>query len=223
MELSQPTITINQTEDWRQLTERLRQVGLLGDPHLKPYAKAVIDTRVITSDQVWPVARYILTEHLETQRFLHWAFENEHSLDTLHQEDREARVVFKLEGEVEEWALIPPIVEESPLDGKPLLVDGEHRFFLARELGVPIKVIWISHVPAEFPIVATPIEWSEVTAYDQVPDTSKKRDYRYPTWETFPDISSFSQVRITQENFLYFFFRDLAPVCTSGVRRVGSK
>ncbi len=223
MNASVPTISIAETETWSQLETRLRHVGLLGDPHLKPYAQATIESRVINSDDVWPVARYILTDHLETQRFLHWAFEQEQGIDTLHQEDDQSRILFTLEGEAEEWALIPPIIEESPLDGKPLLVDGEHRFFLARELGVPIKVIWISQVPKQFPIVATPIDWSEVKAYDEVPDTSKKRDYRYPTLDSFPDISVVSDVNITQENFLYFFFRDLAPVCTSGVRRVGSK
>jgi hypothetical protein len=223
MDSARPTITIKQTEEWPQLEQRLREVGLLGDPQLKPYAQAVIDSKVISTDQVWPVSRYILKDHLETQRFLHWAFENEHSLDTLHQEDGQARIVFKLEGEAEEWALIPPIIEESPIDGKPLLVDGEHRFFLARELGVPIRVIWISRVPAQFPVVATPIEWSEVELHDEVPDTSKKRDYRFPKLENFPDISGFSSAEITAKNFLYFFYRDLTPVCTSGVRRQGSR
>ncbi len=216
-------VQILKRETWPELESQLREVSLLGDPVQKPYQKAKIELKTISTDDVWPVARYILSEHLEIQRFLHSVFMAEHGIDTLDLENDQIRVLFHLDGEPAEWALIPPIVEESALDGKPLLVDGEHRFFLARELGVPIKVIWISQVPEMYPIVATPIEWSDVELQDEVPDISLKRKYRYPSLKDFPDIASFSDVKITEDNYLYYFFRDLTPVCTSGVRRVGSK
>lgn len=217
------TVQLLRQESWPELETQLRDVSLLGDPSQKPYQNAKLELKTISTDEVWPVARYILEDHLEVQRFLHSVFMAEHGIDTLDLEDDQTRVLFHLDGEPEEWALIPPIVEESSVDGKPLLVDGEHRFFLARELGVPIKVIWVSHVPEIYPVVATPIEWNEVELQAEVPDISLKRKYRYPKLSDFPDISSFSNIKITQDNYLYFFFRDLTPVCTSGVRRVGSK
>ncbi len=221
-EPTQLTLKIKQTENFSQVCERLRQVSLVGDPAQKPYAQAEFSLREVSAAEVFPLSRYILTDHLDTQRYLHWAFEQEHNLNTLHQEDERLRILFTLEGSADEWALIPPIVEESKLDGKPLLVDGEHRFFLAKELGVPIRVIWISHVPTHYPVVATPISWSEVKEYAAVPPLAEKRDYRYPTLADFPDISPFSAAQVTADNYLYFFFRDLSPVCTSGVRRVGT-
>jgi len=219
---SSKSIQVQQSESLSQVQERLRQVALIGDSTQKPYAAAQISTKIVTPAAVWPLSRYVLSNHLETQRYLHWAFEQEHSIDTFHQEDDALRLVFKLEGEADEWALVPPIVEESPVDGKPLLVDGEHRFFLAREMGLPIRVIWISQVPQQYPVVATPVEWSEVKEFSEVPSLAEKREYRFPSLAAFPDITSFSNQKIDQNNFLYFFFRDLSPVCTSGVRRVGS-
>lgn len=218
----QSAISIVETQTFEQLSAMLRQTTLMGDAKQHPYRDANIELRTIETTYVKPLSRYVLRNHLETQRFLNWGFEEEHDIETLSLDDHSARVVFQLEGEQEEWALIPPIIEVSPLDNIPVLIDGEHRFFLARELDVPIQVVWIENVPEKYPVVALPLEWNEVEQFDEVPPTFNKRDYRFPTLESMPDISSFSDVRLTSENYLYFFFRDLSPVCTSGVRRSGT-
>jgi hypothetical protein len=218
-----PAITIVDTQDWPTLEQQLRRTTLLGDPTQLPYQHAQISLRMVETEEIKPLARYILKNNLETQRFLHWAFAEEQGIDTLSLEPEQARIEFQLDGEADEWALIPPIIEVSTIDHQAVLVDGEHRFFLARELGVPIQVIWIEQVPAEYPVVALPLSWSEVEVFDEVPPTFNKRDYRYPTLESMPDISHFSEVTLTPENYLYFFFRDLSSVCTSGVRRSGSR
>lgn len=215
-------ISILETQRFDELETLLRQTTLMGDLTQRPYQTATIELRTIETSDVKPLSRYILRNHLETQRFLHWGFQEEHGIDTLSLEAEQARILFQLEGETEEWALIPPIIEVSPHDGLPVLVDGEHRFFLAKELEVPVQVIWIENIPEKYPVVALPLEWSEVEPFEEVPPVFSKREYRFPTLASMPDISGFSDVTLTPENYLYFFFRDVSHVCTSGVRRTGT-
>jgi hypothetical protein len=210
-------------KNWAEFTADLRTVTLLGDQTVFPYQHAEIESRLIHPDEVLPISKYVVESNLEMQRMLHQLLLKKHNLDTLDLGGDHTSLVFSVAGEEGEWVLSPPIVEESPIDGKPILLDGEHRFLMAKELNLPVRVAWIRNVPAEFPVVALPIQWNEVKKYETVPPLSEKRVYRYPRLEDFPDISQFSKAHITPENFLYFFYRDLTPVCTSSVRKVGSR
>lgn len=216
------SIQVKETKDWSKFVTALRTVTLLGDRSVLPYQDAQISTRVILPHEVEPISKYVITSHLETQQRLRELLLIEQDIDLLDLRDNHTHVGFTVSGESGEWYMSPPIVEFSVADQKPVLLDGEHRFFMAQQLQLPIRVVWIEQVPDQVPVVGKPIPWKEVKQYDVVPDVSQKRSYRFPTLSEFPDISSFSAVHVTPENYLYFFYRDLSPVCTSAVRKTGT-
>jgi len=145
----------------------------------------------------------------------------EYKINTINLNGKRASLSFRIKGEKGEWKMAPPIVEVSKIDkGKPVLIDGEHRFVLAKELNRKVRVIWISNLSSKYPRVAKPVTWEEVKEYRVVPGFSQKRDYRFPKLNKFPDISSFSEVKVTEDNFRYFFYRDLSPICTTKVRPI---
>lgn len=209
--------------DWEGLEQALRKVPLTGDPGVLPYKEAKISSQVVEASEIYPIARYVLQQNLEVQEKLHRMFMEEHKIDTLDLNGKKGGVFFEVEGEEGEWLMSPPVVEISAADdNKPVLVDGEHRFMLAREYGQKVRVIWIEGVPEHVPVVALPIAWNEVEIFDEVPPLTQKRDFRYESLADFPDISGFSDVPLNEENFHYFFYRDLSGVCSSGIRPSGS-
>jgi hypothetical protein len=214
------SIQIVEKRDWQECLHILRnEVSLNGDATIFPYKNAQIEYRIIDPYSVKPISLYALKDNLATQHQIHQLFQDKYQLNTLDLPPESRHVLFNVEGESGNWLIAPPIVEESSVDGGiPVLIDGEHRFLLAHELQQPIGVIWISQVPTQFPTVAYPVEWSEVKIYDQVPSLVEKRKYRYPQLSDFPDISSFSQQPVAEDNYLYFFYRNLNPLCNTGVR-----
>jgi hypothetical protein len=67
--------------------------------------------------------------------------------------------------------IAPPVVELS--DGVPAIVDGIHRFYLAKQLGVPVKAIYIEG--ATLPLISYPVSWDVVKEYDEAPENPKHR------------------------------------------------
>lgn len=213
------SITIVSSRSWDDIVSALRHVTLVGDQTLLPYFKAKISTRVVKVTNVYPISLYALHPKLQLQRELNQILLREHRIDTFNQDGSRPNITFAVKGEKGLWNLTPPIVEVSAEDGNiPLLIDGEHRFLLARELGKLVRVVWIENVPKNYPTVSKPVNWQEITFYDKVPPLSKKRHFRYISKLKFPDISEFSSVKITEKNFRYFFYRDLSSVATSGIR-----
>lgn len=216
------SIDILDVKTREQFINSLRKVKLFGDDKIYPYKNAFIETRLINPEEVAPISRYALSRHVNIQQQLHSLFQKQ-GIDTLNLGDKNSDIKYVVENERNEWLMSPPIVEESEIDGgKAILIDGEHRFLLARELKQKVRVAWISKVPKIFPPVAIPLSWKDVTMHETVPILEYKREYRYKKLEDFPDISSFSNAVINKDNFRYFFYRDLSPVCTSGIRPIGS-
>ena len=136
--------------------------------------------------------------------------------------DKIGGLYFGVEEDKHEWLLAPPIVEVSKIDGNiPVLVDGEHRFVLAREYGQKVRVVWIEGVSEEIPVIAKPIKWDEVKIYDVVPELAGKRDFRFRNLKDIPRSKTIKE-KVTKENMFYFYYRDLSKVCSSGIRKVGS-
>ncbi len=213
-------ITIHERYSWDQYFNKIRTIKLLGDKSIQPYKNAEICSRIIKPTEVYPIAKYVLNKQINIQKKLAQYLKKEHQIDIFDLNDHQPMLEFSMQGEKNDWVMSPPIIEVSVLDdNKPVLVDGEHRFYVAKKKNIPIRVVWIEKVPAHLPVVARPLKWSDIKEYDQVPSTFKKRIYRYPTLDSFPDISDFSDVEITAENYLYFFYRDLSPICSSGIRK----
>lgn len=213
-------VEIVSTRNWEDFVSKLRTVTLVGDPDLTPYRDAEISSRVVPIDEVYPISLYTLRKQLAIQKLLHRTFLREYDRDIFDLNHDTPDMYFRVSGAEAVWQMVPPIVEVSAADGgKTLLLDGEHRFMYARSIGLKVvRVVHIERVPSRYPIIATPVSWDEVRVFDDVPEVGKKRRFRFPTLGEFPDISTFSQVPITEENFRYFFYRDLEPVSSSGIR-----
>ena len=111
---------------------------------------------------------------------------NEYSIDTLSLSE-----VLHLRTESGLIGMIPPYVEISeevvtllPMDGDrlppekqmlrvPLLIDGLHRAYLARELGIPITCLVVRNTPKKYPYAAYPCSWNQVVLGDVVPKVKK--------------------------------------------------
>ncbi len=200
------SITLVDQRSWDGLEASFREVSLLGDSTIFPYRNAKISLRIVEFDDVYPISRYLLRTHLDIQHNLREQFLQEHGIDTLDLHGKQSDITFRVQGESELWHMAPPIVEVSEADGgKPLLVDGEHRFMLASKLKKKIRVIWIENVPKKYPVVSLPLTWHDMQIFDRVPPEEGKRIYRYP-----------------EHNRHYFFYRDLSMIASGGIRSVGS-
>jgi len=201
---------------WEEMEGILRMVSLYGDPTLFPYAAARIESEVLSREEIYPLSLYALKGQIELHQKLREMFLASYALDFL---DLSGIIEFKTEEGA--YLVSPPLVENSELDdNKKLLIDGLHRNLSAERVVInQMRSIVISKVPKHFPPVPLPLSWDEVTLYDEVPPETEKRRYRFPDLGSFPDISWFSQVQVTEQNFRYFFYRNLGPLGSSGIRK----
>lgn len=204
--------------DWLSLEMKLRKVPLLGDKNLLPYMNAHITVRRCNINELRPTSRYVLRSQIEQHNKVQTNLLSQYRLS-----------LFDLLGMIEylqnddKFNLIPAIIETYYEAAEKavvsVIVDGLHRVWLARQLG--LKEIWlieISEIPDDFPLVPLPLSWEDVKLVDVVPPTHEKRKFRFPSFESFPNVSKLTQVPITSDNYLYFFYRDLSLFGSSGIR-----
>ena len=124
--------------------------------------------------------------------------------------------------------IAPPVVEDyvdTACSGSPRLmglVDGLHRCFAARESGLTrARAIVASDVP--YPLVPLPVNWADVRTYvdRDPPPSSLKRRFRYQTLADFPLESYETSTTVTEDNFQYFFYRDVEVLGSKGRRDFG--
>jgi len=136
---------------------------------LKPYEHANIRQAKLSSSQVLPTAKYVLRKNLAL-------------IEALDEELSKKGVdIFNLKGivKIDDNNLIcPPILEiweHSPFNGRPVIVDGGHRFFIAKKRGISINCVLISgNISIDLPVL--PLGgWHEVKKLNKVPNN--KRNY----------------------------------------------
>lgn len=216
-------VTIKTKRNWVEFEKALRGVTLNSDKSIMPYKNAKISSKIVSFDEIYPISYYVLAGHIEVQQKLHDLFWQKYKINTLNLDGDRPNLTFQVTGEKGEWSISPPIVEVSVADGgKQVLLDGEHRFMLARKLDQKIRVVWIENVPKEYPPVSYPITWKEVKTYYKVPKLTSKKNYRFKSLSEFPDISTFSRIQIAEQDCRYFFYRDLTNICTSSIRKEGT-
>jgi hypothetical protein len=172
--------------DDAELERRLRQITLLNSP-VRPYERADIRILTVPADFLFPAAFYVAQAHLERQRELRTALLKS-GVDTLN---LSGGVEFRVGDEI--WAAIPPVVEfqlervehhpagsggirHPPLEIEfPLINDGLHRVYLARELGISVRVVAVRGVSPETPYYAYPSSWSQVKLVEKVPEDKNLR------------------------------------------------
>ena len=141
------------------LIELVRDVGtLIGGVRI--YRDAEITLRTFDPNSLRPTAKYVVTTNLDFVADM--AAELHRSgIDIFHLDE-----LFEGSG----YTIAPPIVEFS--DGVPAIVDGIHRVHLARALGRTVSVVYIKGVDPNYPIISTPVEWSDVIEYAVKPKES---------------------------------------------------
>lgn len=174
------------TRDEATLLARLRDVTLLKQS-IRPYAGADIRLVTVGPDLLFPASRYVVRGHVQRQADLRFRL-LAHGVDTLA---LSGAAEFRWGDEV--WTVIPPVVEFSrervqflprregdlshpPVDVEvPLINDGLHRVWLARSLGLPVRVVLIRGAAEAHPYYAYPGGWSSVREVDEVPADKASR------------------------------------------------
>lgn len=177
---------VNNLESVKLLTQ-LKKVKLVGFPNIEPYRYADISIEKANVSNIFPSAFYLLKNNLNRviQMYQDLLKEN---ID-----------IFNLENLIQykDTALAPPILEI--FQDEKVIVDGAHRFFIARSLGLSnIKVILIKN--ASIPLPVLPIDWESVNILEEVPKV--KRIYN----------------PIIPENEHSKFYRDFSHLGSSGER-----
>lgn len=126
------------------------------DAGVPVYENAQVSIQEFVSQEVYPTALYVVRSHLEAVRMIG---------DRLW---RQGINIFDLDEiiRVDGITIAPPVVELS--DGVPAIVDGIHRFYLARQLGFKVSCIYIEG--ASLPLVSYPVNWESVKEYDKAPE-----------------------------------------------------
>ena len=176
---------------FRELESRLRGVRLLGSD-VRPYADADIGLRAVAADFLHPVQTYVSRRRIDELTRLRAAIWETCREDML----RLFEIIrFRVEGEDGIRAVAPPIVVWSreqvvpfcPQDDHvllpsppitldlPIIADGMHRCWMARESGVEPVVLTVSGVKPETPYYAYPSSWTAVEVLPTVPEEKHKR------------------------------------------------
>ncbi len=168
----------------------LSQKGESGE-QIFVYQNAEVGLRRSGYQEVNPTTFYVLKEGLERQRLLRRLLIKSFGLDSLMLEG--ALEIKNDLGEI--WTLTPPIIEVTrrtiqyiPQEGEiryedpteiqiPVINDGAHRVFMAREEGLEFNALFISGADERYPFYAHPNSWDEVSVVDDVP--SDKRDKKF--------------------------------------------
>lgn len=182
-----------------ELLKRVRAIPLMRPKEapadfqpVLPYEEAELSFRTVWPDELNPTSFYALRGKLSFLRELQGELARQgHDLFNL-----DGGLILK--GETKNWTLTPPVVEHvfekvvfqnatgdlaysSPFKvGLPIINDGLHRVYLAREQKKMIKVIHICrHWNPHHPFYAYPNAWEEVKIVEEVPSNpADKKLYR---------------------------------------------
>ncbi len=206
---------------WRELVATLRQVKLKYDKQLLPYRTATVDSQVVSLDDITPMALYVMKKRLDETIELYDAMMVTYGLSLF---DLAGLLTFCY-NDLDRQTIGPPLLERyheshprAIQKGNVIgLVDGLHRCYSARRLGFKqVRAVGISSV--SYPLVPLPARWDLVQVYDQPPPPDQKRYYRYQKPEDLLLLNCPFTAPVTQNNYQYFFFRDLNYLGSKGER-----
>lgn len=163
------------------LLARLAETRLMGFDGAQPYAKAQLSLETLDTGELVPAQRYVLRPIVGKIAELRAAL-----LPLGHDVFRlDGGLIVRNDEQDDDIPVIPPIVEEShEPDGRTVLLinDGIHRVYAARTAGLPIQVVVVRGVPAEYPYYAYALRdgWADVKEFDELPTNFQKKEYRVP-------------------------------------------
>jgi len=144
-----------------QLLEAVRDTRTL-DGRVPLYRSAEISIRTFDPNDLYPIAKYVLTSNLQFVASMREDILSEDGVDIFKLD----HIYYNLK-----YTVAPPVIEIS--DGVPAIVDGLHRCALARRLGEQISVIFVDGVNPQYPLISTPVNWEEVVEYARKPEVAE--------------------------------------------------
>jgi len=129
--------------------ETVRNIRIVGDGY-PIYKDAEVTIREFSPDEVKPTSKYVLWQNLRDVNDIRKEGER-CGIDILQLED-----IARVNGSV----IAPPVIEN---DGEEdCIVDGLHRFMIARVKGRKVKAIYINGASEERPLIGKPVSWDKV-------------------------------------------------------------
>ncbi len=172
-----------------ELVAQVRRVPLMqraGDgSEIRVYQNASIFLRRTDPREVNPTSFYLVRGNLQFQRNLR-ATLMEQGIDTLQ---LEGALEIRVDDADQVWALMPPVVEVTsrkvryiPAAGEidyektqqvqiPVINDGVHRVWIAREADEFFNGLWVARADPAFPFYAHPNSWDDMREVDAVPSS----------------------------------------------------
>jgi hypothetical protein len=184
-------VTLERIEPIEQAFARLRAAPLeaAGDEQIRIYENAVMRITDFFPDELNLTALYVLKPQLKLLRDLRAELIRRYDIDVL----RLSAVLQLRTHDGQLFGMAPPFVEiyeeevqivpfpgdrEPPppfLMKVPVLKDGMHRAWLAREENIPIRCV-VVHGALRYGTYAYPNQWSQVHVHDEKP--AQKKYYR---------------------------------------------
>ena len=200
----------------------LSSVEIKADRAILPYSNARIESRVITTEEILPLSLYVKEDKIARAVELHDLLMAGYCGSIF---DLLGLLNFRLDGG-DAWVIAPPVIEtfvEHGTEGAGQvagLVDGLHRWFGAARVGLDRARSIVIH-GVTVPLISFAAKWEDVKLYhaDLSPAPDEKRHYRYTSRSDFPDGQHGVTAPVTEENFRYFFYRDLKALGSAGVRK----
>ncbi|HEX4892512.1 MAG TPA: hypothetical protein VFV47_04440 [Hyphomicrobiaceae bacterium] len=167
-----------------ELVTRIRQTRLRGHGQPLVYEHARLELKSMSTDDLWPAQRYLLTQNVERIHDLRAAL-LERGIDIFALDGACLVQADGLTDDGRPMPVLPPIIEESvEPDGRTVLLinDGMHRVWAARQRNLPITVVLVRDVPRQWPYYAFPLEngWADVREMTTAPPTHEKKNHRDP-------------------------------------------
>lgn len=153
----------------RQLFEKLREVPLFGQPDILPYKEASFEIKLVDPSKLQPSAFYVLRLELSFLSLL---------LDELAKQLGGIKRIDTFLEYQDEFGfvnrMIPPVVELTDF-GEWMILDGEHRSFIAIHRKIKIPMLFISGVTIPYPCLPLPKKWESVEILEKVPEFKRLR------------------------------------------------
>ena len=196
---------------FEELVKRVRTVPLLKAKNpdgskIYIYNNTDISLRTLSPDELNPTTFYLLNKNLQFQRDLRDYLLINNNVDTLSLDH-----ALELENLItnEFWTLMPPVIEVTEEDVEfintrgdihynnvvgtkiPIINDGAHRVYLAKELNTKINVIYINKIPKDHPFYALPNSWDMINLVDSIPKTMEEKKFyrRKNSYSLYRDFS----------------------------------
>jgi len=183
--------------DVRDFVHQVKGVKTLDGGH-PVYRNAKVSIVRFSPADVYPTSKYVLVSKISTIFGVYRAYK------------RIGIDIFNLLHTVviDGRAISPPVVEH---DGQvPVIVDGIHRFWVAKAMRKEIRAVFIKGADPDFPVIGLPVAWKDVKVRRTLPKNPRDRRNLRPGIEDTSD-------------GLRKYFRDLSFLGGDGRRPSGKQ